>query len=77
MRKHLLEEAVTQKTHLLEEVLPRLFDNTGQLIDKRFHREVMRELWVLEGVIEHGFRYEVLQQVNNNFEKIDAVPQGY
>ena len=76
-RKHLLEEAVTQKTHLLEEVLPRLFDKTGQLIDKRFHREVMRELWVLEGVIEHGFLYEVLQQVNNNFEKIDAVPQGY
>ena len=37
----------------------------------------MRELWVLDGVIEHGFRYEVLRQVNNNFEKIDAVPQGY
>ena len=44
----------------MEEVLPGLFDEEGQLIDKRIHREVMRELWVLEGVIEHGFRYEVL-----------------
>ena len=76
-RGPLIEEAVTQKTHLTDEILPELFDETGQLIDNRIHREVMRELWVLDGIIEHGLRYEVLQQVNKNFEKIDSVPQGY
>ena len=38
---------------------------------------MQRELWVLDGIIEHGFITKPLQKVSDNFEKIDAVPRGY
>ena len=40
-------------------------------------RAVQRELWVLDGLIEHGYTVKPLQRVSDNFEKIDAVPKGY
>ena len=40
-------------------------------------RAVQRELWVLDGLIEHGYTVKPLQRVSDHFEKIDAVPKGY
>ena len=40
-------------------------------------REVYRELWVLNGIIEKGFISQPLELIAKKFAKIDAVPSGY
>ena len=40
-------------------------------------RSLLRELWVLDGEILHGLPVEELQAIEQKFDKIDSVPQGY
>ena len=34
-------------------------------------------LWVLNGAIEHGFNYRLLEKVSDQHEKIGMVPKSY
>ena len=40
-------------------------------------RSFQRELWALDGALLHGLPVEELQAIEQKFEKIDSVPQGY
>ena len=40
-------------------------------------RSLQRELWALDGALLHGLPVEELQAIEQKFEKIDCVPQGY
>ena len=36
-----------------------------------------RDLWLLNGVLDHKLNGELLQEIAAKFRRIDAVPQGY
>lgn len=44
---------------------------------QRVVRELRRELWVLAGLLDHGISYELLVQIVETYEKIDAVPSHH
>ena len=48
------------RTNLLEKEEPSVFNENGELLDKEMHRAIQRELWVLNGVLEHDFPIAVL-----------------
>ena len=72
-----LEEISNAKNLLLKKVQSGVLNENGLPLDDLTHRAIQRELWVLNGVLDHDFSITVLQKVAENFEKADAVPQGY
>ena len=40
-------------------------------------RSLERDVWLIEGVLKHDIRRELLELIYNKFERIDCVPAGY
>ena len=38
---------------------------------------MLRRLWVLDGVLEHGISLDLLEEIVEKYERIDAVPNHY
>ena len=72
-----LAEISNVRKKLLKQIESGVLDDNGLAFDDLTHRAMQREVWVLNGVLEHDFSITVLQKVAENFDKVDAVPQGY
>ena len=62
-----------QVKHLEEIILPSIEGN-----DKYDRvKAVQRELWVLNGILEYGFKEEILNKISKKYERIGIVPPSY
>ena len=62
-----------QVKHLEEVILPSIEGN-----DKYDRvKAVQRELWVLNGILEYGFKEEILNKISKKYERIGIVPSSY
>ena len=76
-KEEYLAEISNVRKKLLKQIESGVLDDNGLAFDDLTHRAMQREVWVLNGVLEHDFSITVLQKVAENFDKVDAVPQGY